>query len=190
MITPFKKHYPRIHKDAFVAPSADVIGQVRIARGANIWYGAVLRGDINRIEIGPGTNVQDNAVLHVERDKPCIVRARVTIGHQATVHACTVEEGALIGIGARILNGAVVGRYSLIGAGSIVFEDVAIPPYSLAVGTPAKVVRRLTKTEIAHLKKSAEDYEKLSRIYRQDDSPNTLLHSSKITPLTDLSGIF
>jgi len=114
MIIPFKKHHPKIHAQSFVAPSANIIGRVTIGKGASIWYGAVLRGDINKIEVGAGTNIQDQCVLHVEKDRPCIVKNGVTVGHQATVHACTIEQGALIGIGARILNGAVVGRYSLV----------------------------------------------------------------------------
>ena len=190
MIIPFKKHHPKIHAESFVAPSANIIGRVTIGKGASIWYGAVLRGDINKIEVGAGTNIQDQCVLHVEKDRPCIVKNGVTVGHQATIHACTIEEGALIGIGVRILNGAVVGRYSLVGAGSVVFEDTTIPPYSLAVGTPARVVRRLTPKEITHLKQAAKNYEKLSKDYRRQKGARSFLCSPELTPLTDLSAIF
>lgn len=165
MIHIFNGHKPNIHKDAFVAPSADVIGRVTLAKGANVWYGAVLRGDIHEIRIGARTNVQDNCVLHVDRNLPCIVKNDVTIGHQATVHGCVIEPGALIGIGARILDGAVIGRYALIAAGAVVLEKTKIPPYSLAVGIPARVVRKLTAQEIAHLKQSAVNYVKLASSY-------------------------
>lgn len=190
MIVPFKKTMPKVHPEAFIAPSASVIGRVNVAKGANIWYGAVVRGDINRIEIGSGTNVQDNAVLHVERDKPCLVKSGVTIGHQATVHACTVHEGALIGIGARVLNGAVVGRYTLVGAGSLVLEGTELPPYSLAVGSPCRVIRRLTPKEIQALKESARNYQALAKEYRNNTLPHTLLHPASMTPLNDLSDVF
>jgi carbonic anhydrase/acetyltransferase-like protein (isoleucine patch superfamily) len=173
--------------DLYVAPTAVVIGRVELGKGANLWPGAVLRGDINKIVVGENTNVQDNAVLHVEKNRACIVQSGVTIGHQATVHACIVESGALIGIGARILNGATVGKYSLIAAGAVVLENAKIPAYSLAAGVPARVLRKLTRKEITHLKKSAVNYTKLSKIYKKCEQH---LFSGSVTPINDLSEIF
>ncbi len=168
MIIPFKNFTPKIHKRSFVAPNATLVGQVTIAKGASIWFGAVLRGDINRISIGELTNGQDNCVLHVESDTPCILKKGVIMGHQATAHACTIEDGALIGIGARILNRARVGRFSVIGAGAVVKENAVIPPYSLAVGIPAKVVRRLTPKEIAKSRHWALKYDRLGKWYQKN----------------------
>jgi len=168
MIIPFKNFRPHIHKSVFVAPNASVIGRVEIKKGASIWFGAVLRGDINKIVIGERSNVQDGCVLHVEDQTPCILKKGVIMGHQATAHACTIEDGALIGIGARILNRATVGRFSIIGAGAIVKEGAVIPPYSLAVGVPAKVVRKLTKSEIAKSLHWALKYERLAAWYRDN----------------------
>ena len=171
MIVPFRKHVPKIHARAFVAPNATVVGQVEIGQGASIWFGAVLRGDINRIVIGRRTNVQDNCVLHVESNRPCVLKEGVIMGHQATAHACTIGNGALIGIGARILNRAVIGEYAIIAAGAVVLEGTEIPPYCLAVGVPAKVVRKLTKAEVAQNRRWATKYERLGYWYQKHLEP-------------------
>ncbi|MFT5208047.1 MAG: carbonic anhydrase/acetyltransferase-like protein (isoleucine patch superfamily) [Candidatus Omnitrophota bacterium] len=188
MLIPYRDFRPKINKDAFVAPTADLIGQVTIAKDASIWFGAVLRGDINAVRVGQGSNVQDNAVLHVEKNTPCIVKKNVTIGHQATVHACTIENSALIGIGARVLNHAVVGHHSLIAAGAIVLEGVKIPPRSLVIGLPGKVVRKLTDREITALDQSASNYIKLSKEYKSLST--ALTHPMSMSPIEDLSRIF
>jgi carbonic anhydrase/acetyltransferase-like protein (isoleucine patch superfamily) len=141
-------HYqPDIDDEAFVAASADVIGRVTLGRQASIWYNATLRGDINEIVVGDYSNIQDNAVLHLSDDLPCIIGNYVTVGHSAIVHAATVEEGALIGMGSIILDGAIIGARSIIGAGALVTGGKQIPPDSLVIGSPAKVVRPLTPEE-------------------------------------------
>lgn len=188
MIFAFMGHRPEIQKNAYVAPTADLIGRVRIGRQASIWHGAVLRGDINRIDVGDRSNVQDNSVLHVERRLPCIVKNSVTIGHSANVHACVVEDFALIGIGATVLNGAVVGAYSIVGAGAVVLEGVKIPARSLVVGTPAKVVRRLGPADLKHLRESAANYVKLAAVYKKEE--NLLAHPHDLKFLTDLNAVF
>ena len=151
----------------FVAPSAAVIGRVKLGRDANIWFGTVLRGDTNTITIGDRSNVQDAAVVHVDDDAPCVVGADVTIGHGATVHGCTVGEGSLIGIGATILSHAVVGERCIVGAGALITERKQIPERSLVIGMPARVVRTLTDEELAMLEESAAHYVELGKRYRQ-----------------------
>lgn len=152
----------------FVAPTAAVIGRVRLGRDANIWFGAVLRGDTNRITIGNRSNVQDAAVLHVDGDAPCTVGDDVTIGHGATVHGCTVGNGSLIGIGATILSHAVIGERCIIGAGALITERKQIPDRSLVIGVPARVVRTLTDDELALLEESAAHYVELGKRYRRE----------------------
>lgn len=188
MIFAFMGHKPAIQKSAFVAPTADLIGRVMIGKQASIWHGAVLRGDINRVVVGDRSNVQDNSVLHVERRQACIVRDSVTIGHSANVHGCVVEDFALIGIGATVLNGAVIGTYSIVGAGSVVLEGTKIPPRSLVVGTPGKVVRKLGPADLKHLRESAANYVKLAGIYKKEE--NLLAHPQDVKFLTDLNAIF
>jgi len=187
MILPFLKHYPTIHPSAFIAPGADVIGRVKIGRGSSVWFGAVIRGDINRIWIGRGANIQDNCVLHVESDLPCVVGDNVTLGHQATVHGCTIGEGAVIGMGSRILNGSRIGRYSIIGAGSVVLENTKIPPQSLAVGIPARVVRRTSVKEANGMRQQARRYGRLAASYHD---LKVFSRGDGVTFLDDLSHIF
>ena len=155
----------------FVAPTAAVIGRVMLGVDANIWFGAVLRGDGNRITIGDRSNVQDAAVVHVDRDAPCTVGRDVTIGHGATVHGCTVGDGSLIGIGATILSHAVIGQQCIVGAGALVTERKVIPDRSLVIGVPARVVRELTAEELAHLEESAAHYVELGKRYRRELRP-------------------
>jgi carbonic anhydrase/acetyltransferase-like protein (isoleucine patch superfamily) len=188
MILSFQGSKPKIHKTAFVAPTADLIGRVTVGRLASIWHGVVLRGDINRVVIGDRSNIQDNSVLHVEQSRACIVKDSVTVGHSANVHGCVVEDFALIGIGATVLNGAVIGEYSIVGAGSVVLEGVKVPPRSLVVGTPAKVVRRLGAADLKHLRESAANYIKLAGVYKKEE--NLLVHPSDIKFVTDLNAIF
>ena len=149
---------PRLGKGVYIAKNATVIGDVTLGAHSSVWYGAVLRGDINYIRIGHHTNIQDNAVLHLADDFPCLVGNWVTVGHSAIVHACKVGDETLVGMGAVILDGAVIGRQSLIGARALVTQGTKIPPGSLVLGAPAKVVRKLTKEERAGLKWWAEKY--------------------------------
>lgn len=147
MIYTYNGARPRIHSSAFIAPGAVIIGDVEIGPGASIWYGVVLRGDVNRIEIGARTNIQDGSVLHVERDRACILGDDVTVGHQALVHGATVFNGVLVGMGARVLSRSVVGEGALVAAGSVVLEGFEVPPRTLVAGVPAKVRRELSDEE-------------------------------------------
>ena len=149
---------PVLGRDVYIAKTAVVLGDVTLGDQASVWYGAVLRGDIHRIEIGRCTNVQDNAVLHLSDDHPCILGDHVTVGHSANVHACTVGDRCLIGMGATILDGAVIGEECLIGANALVTPGSRIPAGSMVLGSPAKVVRPLTAEERAGLKHWADKY--------------------------------
>jgi gamma-carbonic anhydrase len=154
----FLRKKPKLGRGVYLAKTAVVLGDVTIGAYSSVWYGAVLRGDINRIIVGHHTNIQDNAVLHLADDHACIVGNWVTVGHGAIVHACQVGDEVLVGMGAVILDGAVIGKQSLIGAKALVKQGMRIPPGSLVLGVPAKVVRQLTKQERARLKWWAKKY--------------------------------
>ena len=154
----FLRRQPKLGKGAYLARTAVVIGDVTLGAHSSVWYGAVLRGDINRIVVGHHSNIQDNAVLHLADDFSCILGNWVTVGHGAIVHACKVGDECLVGMGAVILDGAVIGRQSIIGAKALVTQGAKIPPGSLVLGAPAKVVRKLTKAERAGLKWWAQKY--------------------------------
>ena len=154
---------PDLSPAAFVASNAVVVGWVEIGQGASIWYGAVVRGDVEKISIAPFTNIQDGAIIHVDPGNPAILEDYVTIGHRAVVHGATIERGSLIGISAVILDGVRVGQGSIIGAGAVVTKDV--PPFSLMVGVPAKKVRDISPTEAADLLVHAEKYQKLALVH-------------------------
>lgn len=154
----FLRRQPKLGKNVFIAKTATVIGDVTLGANSSVWYGAVLRGDINRIVVGHHSNVQDNAVLHLADDFPCVLGNWVTVGHSAVVHACKVGDSCLVGMGAVILDGAVIGKESIIGAKALVTQGTKIPPGSLVLGAPAKVVRKLTKKERAGLKWWAQKY--------------------------------
>src|SRR5580658_4170410 len=145
----FLRRRPRLGKNVFIAKTAVVLGDVTLGAHSSVWYGAVLRGDINRIVVGHHSNIQDNAVLHLADDFGCIIGNWVTVGHSAIVHACRVGDEVLVGMGAVILDGAVIGKQSLIGASALVTQGTRIPPGSLVLGAPAKVVRKLTPKERA-----------------------------------------
>jgi carbonic anhydrase/acetyltransferase-like protein (isoleucine patch superfamily) len=149
---------PQVDPTAWVAPTAVLIGNVIVEAGANIWFGAVLRGDNEAITVGAGSNVQENAVLHTDMGFPLTIGANCTIGHKAMLHGCTIEAGSLIGMGATLLNGAKIGAASLVGACALVTEGKEIAPGSLVMGAPAKVVRELDAAAQARLLKSAEGY--------------------------------
>jgi carbonic anhydrase/acetyltransferase-like protein (isoleucine patch superfamily) len=154
----FLRKKPKLGRGVYIAKTAVVIGDVTIGAHSSVWYGAVLRGDINRIVVGHHTNIQDNAVLHLTDDFPCVLGNWVTVGHSAIVHACQVGDEVLVGMGAVILDGAVIGKQSIVGARSLVKQGMKIPPGSLVVGAPARVVRKLTKKERAKLKWWAQKY--------------------------------
>lgn len=149
---------PQLGEGAWVAPSADLIGDVRLGARASVWFGAVIRADNTPILLGEDTNFQDGAIGHSDPGAPLTIGARVTVGHQAILHGCTVEDEALIGMGARILNGAVIGSQSIVGAGALVTENKVFPPRSLIVGSPAKAIRTLGDEQVAFLRGSAALY--------------------------------
>ncbi len=149
---------PKLGKGVYVAQGAVVLGDVTLGDYSSVWYHAVLRGDINRIVVGHHANIQDGAVLHLTETLPCVLGNWVTVGHAAVVHACTVGDEVLVGMGAVILDGAVVGAQSLIGARALITQEMQVPPGSLVLGAPAKVVRALTPEERAGLKSWAEHY--------------------------------
>ena len=154
---------PTLANDVFIADSADLIGRVTLKEKASVWYNATLRGDINEIIIGSHSNVQDNAVLHLSDDLPCIIGDLVTVGHSAIVHAATVEDGVLVGMGSIILDGSVIGANSIVGAGALVTGNTIVPPNSLVIGSPAKVVRSLSSKEQKMGRNLAEKYVAQSR---------------------------
>ncbi len=169
MIRAFRGVLPRVAPSAYIDPSAQVIGDVTLGERSSIWCNATLRGDVNRIVIGNETNVQDNAVLHVdEGDFPLHLGDRVTVGHSAMLHGCTVEDGALIGIGAIVLNGAKIGAGAVVAAGALVSEGVVIPAGSLAMGVPAKVRRQVTDEEKIRFSVNADHYVTLCQSYREE----------------------
>jgi carbonic anhydrase/acetyltransferase-like protein (isoleucine patch superfamily) len=142
-------HHPElVHPSAYIAPNATLVGEVHVAAEASVWFGCVLRGDNAPIIIGPRTNVQDLTVIHTDTGKPCTLGEGVVVGHRAVLHSTTIEDRALIGIGAVVLNGAVVGREAIVGASTLVTEGMVVPPRHLALGIPARVVRELTDEEI------------------------------------------
>ena len=149
---------PQLAPGAWVADSAQVIGAVELGENASVWFGAVIRGDTDRIRIGRNSNVQDLSVLHADEGKPLSIGDNVTIGHQVMVHGCTIGDNTLIGIGAVVLNGAVIGRNCIVGAGSVVTENKEFPDNSLIIGSPAKVVRTLDEATARKLAQSAEHY--------------------------------
>ncbi|WP_338844696.1 gamma carbonic anhydrase family protein [Massilia sp. W12] len=149
---------PEIAADAWVADNATIIGKVKLGAQSSVWFGATLRGDNEWIEIGAGSNVQENTVMHTDPGYPLTIGARVTIGHQAMLHGCTVGAGSLIGIQAVVLNGAVIGQNCLVGAGALVTEGKQFPDNSLIIGSPARVARTLTEEEIVTMHKAADIY--------------------------------
>jgi carbonic anhydrase/acetyltransferase-like protein (isoleucine patch superfamily) len=158
---------PLIDPSAYVAPQAVVMGDVRLAARSSVWPTAVLRGDINYIEIGEGSNIQDGCIVHLADDLPTIVGKLVTVGHRAILHGCTVEDECLIGMGATILDDAIIGKGSIVGAHALVTKGMRIPPGSLVMGTPAKVMRALHPDEIADIRHWADHYVDLIPVYKK-----------------------
>ncbi|CAN7746658.1 gamma carbonic anhydrase family protein (plasmid) [Cupriavidus necator] len=159
-------HTPTIHESCYVADAATVLGKVTLREDSSIWPQAVLRGDNEIIDIGPGSNVQEGAVLHTDAGFPLTLGSHVTVGHQAMLHGCTVGDGTLIGIQAVVLNGVVFGRNCLVGAGAVVTEGKVFPDNSLILGAPAKAVRKLSEADIAGLRANALDYVQRARQHK------------------------
>ena len=169
MIKPFNGSSPKIHDSVFIAESATVTGNVEIGEDSSVWFGSVLRGDVNFIRIGKRANVQDGSIIHVSsKTHPTIIEDEVTLGHRVTLHGCHIEKGCLIGIGAIILDGVRVGRNSLVAAGSLVTPNTQISPRSLVMGSPAKVKRELSDEEVKDLERFWQNYVSLGEIYRNE----------------------
>ena len=166
LILPFAGTTPSIADTAWVAPNATIIGQVSLGENASVFYGAVLRADVDSITIGAGTNIQDNVTMHCDAGTPTTVGARVSVGHAAVLHGCTVEDDCLIGMSATVLNRAVIGAGSLVAAGAVVLEGAVIPPRSLVAGVPAKVRREISDEEFEHIRHNAAHYLEIAAAHR------------------------
>ena len=166
LVLPFNGTSPTIDETAWLAPTAAVIGNATIEAAASLFYGAVVRADMDAIRLGRGSNLQDNVVVHTDFGFPTRIGAGVSVGHAAVVHGCTVEDNCLIGMNATVLNGAVIGAGSLVAAGSLVLEGTQIPPRSLVAGVPGKVRRELTEEESARVVRNAEHYRALAAQHR------------------------
>jgi carbonic anhydrase/acetyltransferase-like protein (isoleucine patch superfamily) len=172
MILSYKGRHPRIAENAFIAPTAVVIGDVEIGDGASIWYGAVLRGDMEAIRIGAGANIQDNCTVHTDHGHPVGIGAGVTVGHNAVIHGCTIEDLCLIGIGALVLSGALIRRNSVVAAGAVVKEGQIIGPGVLVAGVPAALKRSLTDAEQRLLHDPSATYAELAQAHRELIEPH------------------
>ncbi len=168
MIKEFQGKKPKIHESVFVAENATIVGDVEIGEDSSVWFGSILRGDVNFIRVGRRTNIQDGSIIHVSsKTHPTVLEDEVTLGHRVTLHGCHIETGCLIGIGAIILDGVRIGRNSLVAAGSLVTPNTKISPRSLVMGSPARVKRELTDDEIYNQARFWQNYTDLSRIYKQ-----------------------
>ena len=167
-ISSFLLKGPTVGQNVFIAPGAAVVGDVTLADNSSVWFNASLRGDINRIVIGASSNIQDNAVLHLADELPCVLGNFVTVGHGAIVHACTVQDEVLVGMGSCLLDGVLVGAQSIVGARALLTQGFQVPPGSLVLGAPARVVRSLSAEERAGLRALAEKYVRLAAYYRQN----------------------
>ncbi len=172
MIIEYEGKRPQIAEDVFIAPNATIIGDVVIEAKANVWFGAVLRGDEGRIVIGSRASVQDNTVIHVSAVNPTIVEADATIGHSVVLEGCHIEAGALVGMNATVLDGARVGSGALVAAGSVVREGQQIPPDVLAAGVPAKIKGPMSDTARHHVRKASADYQGMASNYKHLDQRN------------------
>lgn len=171
MIRAYQGVVPRIALSSYIDISAQVIGDVVIGERSSVWPNASIRGDVNHIRIGNETNIQDNSVLHVERfTHPCIVGNRVTVGHAVVLHGCEIEDGALIGIRATVLNGAKVGAGAIVAAGALVPEGMQVPPNMLAMGIPATVRREVTLEEQERFRKNCDNYIEIAAIYKEEQA--------------------
>ncbi len=157
-IIPFEGFVPKIHPTAFIAPTAVIIGDVEIGENSSVWYGCVLRGDLDPIRIGKRSNIQDNSVLHTGLNEPCIIRDHVTVGHMAIVHGCEVRDGALIGMGACVLNRAIIGEECIVGAHALVTEGKIFEPRTMILGAPAKAIRKISDEDLKPVETFTERY--------------------------------
>ncbi len=168
MILPYRGIRPKLHGSVFVAEGAQIIGDVEIGRDSSVWFNTVVRGDVHYIRIGDRTNIQDNSILHVTHDKyPLVIGSEVTVGHGTILHAATIKDRCLIGMGAKVLDNASVGPYALVAAGSLVLEHFVVPEGTLVAGVPARVKRMLTDEERRQIVQSAQNYVDYVKSYRE-----------------------
>jgi gamma-carbonic anhydrase len=167
MIIPFKEFQPSVHESAFIAPTAVLVGRVKVAQSASIWFNCVLRADINSIAIGANSNIQDGCMLHVTNKYPLQIGERVTAGHGAILHGCRVEDDCLIAMGAVVLDGAVIGSGSIVAAGAVVAPGTEVPPGSLVMGIPGKVIRQVSEGDRGKIEQGWKNYVGYSETYRQ-----------------------
>lgn len=165
MIYTYKNHVPDVEKAAFVADSADIAGEVYAEENSSFWFHVSIRGDLAPVYVGKGSNLQDNSVVHVDHDVPVRIGENVTVGHSAIIHACSIGDNCLIGMGATILNGAEIGDESIVGAGALVTQHKKFPPRSLLIGSPAKAARQLSDEEVKAIKANADEYIELAQKY-------------------------
>ncbi|GAB3411091.1 gamma carbonic anhydrase family protein [Schumannella luteola] len=167
LILPFDGDFPEIHPTAFIAPNATIIGRVRIAAEASVWYGTVLRGDLEWIDLGEGSNIQDNSVVHTDLGNPTVIGAGVGIGHAAIIHGTTIGDGALVGMGSRLLSGSKLGARALLAAGAVLLEGHEVPDGHIAAGVPAKVRGEITDEGMRdRIARNAVQYRELARAHR------------------------
>lgn len=171
MILPYKDKKPQIGEHVYLAEGSQIIGDITIGEYSSIWFNCVLRGDIESITIGKRTNIQDLSVIHTNPGHPTIIEDDVSVGHSCVLHGCLIRNGSLIGMGAIILNDSEIGEHSIVGAGSVIPERKNFPPYSLILGSPAKVVRELSSEEIASLKKTTDRYMERGQEYLKFSTP-------------------
>lgn len=167
MILPYKERYPEIKDSSFIASSAIVTGDVKVGEKTSIWYGCVIRGDVAPTIIGDGVNIQDNTILHQSPELPVIIEDGVTVGHNVVLHACKVRKNALIGISSTVLDNAEIGEGAMVAAGSVVPPNKSIPPKTLVMGSPAKVMRELTDEEVNEMKRIRNTYEERGQYYKK-----------------------
>jgi carbonic anhydrase/acetyltransferase-like protein (isoleucine patch superfamily) len=180
LVVPYDGHHPQLDPTAFVAPGSTVLGRVRLAAGASVWYGSVLRGDNDALDLGAGVNVQDGCILHTDAGRPLTIGAESSLGHGAVVHGCQVADHALIGMRAVVLNGCSVGRYALVAAGAVLRPGFVVPEGTLVAGVPAKVVRDVTDEERAMIDRTAASYRGKAQLHRAALAGHTTSHTVRL----------
>lgn len=177
MLYQYKKIQPKIHPTAFIAPSAEIIGDVEIGKDTSVWFQTLIRGDVNFIRIGEGCNIQDMSLIHVSRDNyPTIIGNFVSLGHRVTIHGAVLKDYSFVGMGATIMDDVELGEYTFVGAGSLVTPGKKIPPKSLVMGSPAKIVREVTEKEIEIIERTFRNYIQYKELYKNRDNFFALEH--------------